>query len=125
MLCDGSDDAHPPLTARAGRQVGREDPAQKLSPDDPVTPPLRLGWLILLLSLAALATVLLDLGHNGWAQASIGRENAMISYEIGPWPWHEGCQTLEELERGQQQVRGTIFPRAFELKGDAAVIEQT
>ncbi|MCZ6449859.1 MAG: hypothetical protein O6918_03185 [Deltaproteobacteria bacterium] len=44
----------------------------------------------------------------------------MKAKEMEPRPWDERCQTLEEFQRGHDEMGGAIAVRGFELEDDIA-----
>ena len=55
-----------------------------------------------------------DLG----SQLGIRREHTMKPYEVESGPWYEGGQALHELQRGHNDVGGTVPIGAFQLQHD-------
>ena len=54
--------------------------------------------------------------HHQRAPLGVGRQTAVESIEVQPWPAHLRRQPLHELRRRHDQVRRAVAPRAPELK---------
>ncbi len=112
---DGGDDLQFAAAVRAVLEVELEHPLEQPRPTQPHRAVVRTVRLALC-GLRCLGTFVQPLRHHQRAHLGVRCQHAMESNQVQPWPWHQGCKPLHELQRRHHQVRGAVAPGCLQLQ---------
>ena len=100
---------------RAVLQVERKHPLEQPGPTQPHRPVMRAARLALG-RWRGLGGRLGLLRHHHRAQLGVGDQHAVEANQVQPRAWHQRGQTLHELQRAHDQVRGAVAPGGLQLQ---------